>query len=73
MVDVLPSPTAYRRGVVATADRPLQAQPLWLANRTRIVLLSVVIAVVQVAGSFGEAQHHGHAQFRSLDALAVTA
>jgi len=62
---------AYRRGVVATAERPLQAPPAWLSSRTRIVLLSVVIAVVQVAGSFGAAhEHHGHA-VRGLDAVAV--
>jgi signal transduction histidine kinase len=57
--------------VVATADRPLQAPPAWLSDRTRIVLLSVVLAVVQVGGSFGAEHQHAQGHFRSLDALAV--
>jgi signal transduction histidine kinase len=62
---------AYRRGVVATADRPVQGPPAWLPNGARVVLLSAVIAVVQVAGSFGAQSHHGSEDFRSLDAFAV--
>src|SRR5207302_7331032 len=62
---------AYRHAVVASTDQALHSPPAWFPSRARDVLTAVIIAVIQVAGTFGAAHQHEGRSFQGLDAVAI--